>query len=124
MIQAPDQGPGIMRYESGDYEWSVIRPSSGSLSRLARVDPRGRTGRRFWAFWEGVSQARGCDRRHRYPDSAQATLVASDVEDTMPKIILLIAATALILCSIEVWAGGSRIATTDDAAVFVLSNAL
>jgi len=50
--------------------------------------------------------------------------VASDVEDTMRKIVLLIAATALILCSIEVWAGGSRIATTDDAPVFVLSNAL
>ena len=97
---------------------------SGRVGGLARVDPRGRTGRRFWAFWEGVSRARGCDRRHRYPDSAQATLVGSDVEDTMRKIILLIAATALILCSVEVWAGGSRIATMDDAPVFVLSNAL
>ena len=113
-----------MRYESGDYEWSVIRPSSGSLSRLARVDPRGRTGRRFWAFWEGVSQARGCDRRHRYPDSAQATLAASDVEDTMLRMIALIVATALFVFSVDVWAGGSGTADTDNAPVFVLSNAL
>src|SRR5439155_25922034 len=124
MIQAPDQGPGIMRYESGDYAWSVIGPSSGSSAGwLVSILGGGLAGD-FRAFWEGVSRARGCERRHRYPDSAQATLVASDVEDTMRKIVLLIAATALILCSIEVWAGGSRIATTDDAAVFVLSTAL
>jgi len=42
----------------------------------------------------------------------------------MRKLILLIAATALFLCSISVWAGGSRTETTDDAAVFVISNAL
>jgi hypothetical protein len=42
----------------------------------------------------------------------------------MRKRILLIAATALFLCSISVWAGGSQTETTDDAAVFVISNAL
>ncbi len=42
----------------------------------------------------------------------------------MRNIVLLIAATALILCSVEVWAGGSRTTTTDDAAVFIISNAL
>ncbi len=48
----------------------------------------------------------------------------SDIEGIMRKVILLIAATALILCSVEVWAGGSRTDTTDDAAVFIISNAL
>ena len=48
----------------------------------------------------------------------------SDMEGIMCKVILLIAATALILCSVEVWAGGSRTDTTDDAAVFIISNAL
>jgi hypothetical protein len=42
----------------------------------------------------------------------------------MRNIILLIAAAALILCSVDVWAGGSRTGTSDDAAVFVISNAL
>jgi hypothetical protein len=43
----------------------------------------------------------------------------------MRKIVLLIVATALILCSVEVWAGGSwTTASDDDAAVFVISNAL
>jgi hypothetical protein len=42
----------------------------------------------------------------------------------MLKIILLIAATGLFLCSIDVWASGSRTDTSDDAPVFVLSNAL
>jgi len=46
------------------------------------------------------------------------------MEGIMRKVILLIAATALILCSVEVWAGGSRTDTTDDAAVFIISNAL
>ena len=48
----------------------------------------------------------------------------SDIEGIMRKVILLIAATALILCSVEVWAGGSWTAATDEAAVFVISNAL
>jgi hypothetical protein len=43
---------------------------------------------------------------------------------TMRKIVLLIAATVLILGSVEVWAGGSRNTATDDAGVFVISNAL
>jgi hypothetical protein len=43
----------------------------------------------------------------------------------MRNIVLLIVATILILCSVEVWAGGSRTtASDDDAAVFVISNAL
>jgi hypothetical protein len=42
----------------------------------------------------------------------------------MRKIVLLIAAAALILCSVDVWAGGSWTGTTDDAAVFVICNAL
>jgi hypothetical protein len=46
------------------------------------------------------------------------------MEGIMRKIVLLIAATALFLCSVEVWAGGSRTDTTDNAAVFVISNAL
>jgi len=50
--------------------------------------------------------------------------MVSDEEGTMRKIVLLIAATALFLCSVDVWAGGSRTGTTDDAAVFVICNAL
>jgi hypothetical protein len=46
------------------------------------------------------------------------------MEGIMSKIVLLIAATALILCSVDVWAGGSWTTTSDDAAVFVISNAL
>jgi hypothetical protein len=42
----------------------------------------------------------------------------------MPKIVLLIAATVLLLLSVEVLAGGSRTAATDDAPTFVISNAL
>ena len=42
----------------------------------------------------------------------------------MRNIVLLIAAAALILSSVEVWAGGSWTAATDEAAVFVISNAL
>jgi hypothetical protein len=42
----------------------------------------------------------------------------------MRKLILLIAAIGLFLCSVDVWAGGSRTATSDDAAVFVICNAL
>ena len=42
----------------------------------------------------------------------------------MRKIVLLIAATTLILGSVEVWAGGSRTTATDDAPVFIISNAL
>jgi hypothetical protein len=42
----------------------------------------------------------------------------------MRKILLLIVATALILCSVDVWAGGPWTGTTDEAAVFVISNAL
>ena len=42
----------------------------------------------------------------------------------MRKIALLIAATVLFLCILEVWAGGSRTGTTENAAVFVISNAL
>jgi hypothetical protein len=46
------------------------------------------------------------------------------VEGIMRKTVLLIAAIALILGSVEVWAGGSRTGTSDEAAVFVISNAL
>jgi len=46
------------------------------------------------------------------------------MEAAMRKIVLLIAATALLLCSVDVWAGGSWTADTDDAAVFVICNAL
>ena len=42
----------------------------------------------------------------------------------MRKIALLIAATALILGSVEVWAGGSWAPATADAGVFVICNAL
>ena len=42
----------------------------------------------------------------------------------MRKIVLLIAATALLLCSVDVWAGGARTGATHDAAVFVICNAL
>jgi hypothetical protein len=42
----------------------------------------------------------------------------------MRKVVLSIVAAALILRSVDVWAGGSRTTTTDDAAVFVISNAL
>jgi hypothetical protein len=42
----------------------------------------------------------------------------------MRKVVLLIAATALFLCSADVWAGGLWTTATDDAPVFVISNAL
>ena len=42
----------------------------------------------------------------------------------MPKLVLLIAATTLFLCSIEVRAGGSWTTAANDAPVFVISNAL
>jgi hypothetical protein len=42
----------------------------------------------------------------------------------MLKIILLIAATALFLCSIDVWASGLRTADTYEAPTFVICNAL
>ena len=48
----------------------------------------------------------------------------SDVEDTMLRMIALIVATALFVFSVDVWAGGSGTADTDNAPVFVLSNAL
>ncbi len=47
-----------------------------------------------------------------------------DLEGTMRKIALLIAATALCLGIVEVWTGGSRTDTNENAAVFVISNAL
>jgi hypothetical protein len=65
----------------------------------------------------------GCERRHRCPEE-DGLSCSSDMEGIMRKIVLLIAATALFLCSVEVWAGGSRTDTTDNAAVFVISNAL
>jgi hypothetical protein len=46
------------------------------------------------------------------------------VEGIMRKIVFLIAATALLLGSVEVWAGASHDTTTHDAAVFVICNAL
>jgi hypothetical protein len=49
---------------------------------------------------------------------------ALGLESTMRKIVALIAAAALILGSVEVWAGGSWTTTSDDAGVFVISNAL
>ncbi len=58
------------------------------------------------------------------PTNAALNIVVSDEEALMRKMLLLIAAAALILCSVDVWAGGSRTDTTDDAAVFVISNAL
>ena len=58
------------------------------------------------------------------PTNAGLNIVVSDEEALMRKMLLLIAAAALILCSVDVWAGGSRTDTTDDAAVFVISNAL
>lgn len=51
-------------------------------------------------------------------------VLASDLEDIMRKIVLLIAATALILGSVDVWAGGSWTPVTNDAGVFIISNAL
>jgi hypothetical protein len=43
----------------------------------------------------------------------------------MRKIILLIVAAGLILCSLDVWAGNSsRTDIPENAAVFVISNAL
>ena len=65
-----------------------------------------------------------CDKRHRSVARVQVSFHQSTLEGTMRKLILLIATTAMFLCSISVWAGGSRTETTDDAAVFVISNAL
>jgi hypothetical protein len=66
----------------------------------------------------------GCEPGHRSDASNRATLHNPDVEGTVRQIVLLIAAMALFLCSVDAWAGGSRTAATDDAPVFVISNAL
>jgi hypothetical protein len=42
----------------------------------------------------------------------------------MPNVAMLILATILLFGSLEVWAGGSRTAATDQAPTFVISNAL
>jgi hypothetical protein len=42
----------------------------------------------------------------------------------MRNMIILIVATGLHLCSVDVWAGGSWTTATDDAPVFVISNAV
>jgi hypothetical protein len=69
------------------------------------------------ALWsEGVSGVTGVPNRMGYR--------ALGLESTMRKIVVLIAAAALILGCVEVWAGGSWITPSDDAAVFVISNAL
>jgi hypothetical protein len=63
----------------------------------------------------------GCEAGHRSGESSPAR---EDMEGTMRNIIILIVATGLLLCSVDVWAGGSRTDTTDNAAVFVICNAL
>src|SRR4051794_28035918 len=41
MIQAPEPGPSIMRYELTDYEWTAIRPFLPNKPRgVPRVDDR------------------------------------------------------------------------------------
>jgi len=44
----------------------------------------------------------------------------------MRRLILLLAGTALILCTVDVWAGGSRIAAENNEGgpTFVICNAL
>jgi hypothetical protein len=43
----------------------------------------------------------------------------------MRKLILLLIATALILCSVNVWAGGSRAVDNDEGGpTFIICNAL
>ncbi len=86
-------------------------------------------GRGAWTAFEGrIGQGRigGCERDHRSGELTRAILIQNrDVEGTMPRnIVILIVATGLFLCSVEVWAGGSRTDATDDAAVFVICNAL
>ena len=66
----------------------------------------------------------GCESGHRCRKSTRTILPASDVEGIMRKIVLLITATALFLCSVEVWAGGAWSTATPDSAVFVICNAL
>jgi hypothetical protein len=48
----------------------------------------------------------------------------TDLEGTMRKTALLLAVIALCLGIVEVWTGGSRTETTENSAVFVISNAL
>jgi hypothetical protein len=45
-------------------------------------------------------------------------------EGQMGKLILLITATAIFLCSFDVWASNSRNVETDTGPTFVISNAL
>jgi hypothetical protein len=66
----------------------------------------------------------GCEGGHRSGVSTPAIMLASDAEGIMRKIVLLITATALFLCSVDVWAGSSRTSADQDAPVFIISNAL
>jgi hypothetical protein len=71
-----------------------------------------------------VDRARECVRGVTGLGIGSGYISSRDVEGTMRMIVLLIAATALFLCSVDVWAGGSRTTAADDAPVFLISNAL
>jgi hypothetical protein len=51
-------------------------------------------------------------------------LAASEVEGTMPKVVLLIAASTLFFWSLDVWAGHARTDNPERDATFVICNAL
>jgi hypothetical protein len=81
---------------------------------------KGRNKRRGTA----VFLCEACEPHHKCAGSNALSCDGTDLEGTMRKIALLLAVTALCLGIVEVWTGGSRTDTSENAAVFVISNAL
>jgi len=85
-------------------------------------------GKAVWAGrgCRGLGEGRlgGCEEGHRSEESSPARVLHRTWRAPMRNIIILIVATGLLLCSVDVWAGGSRTDTADNAAVFVICNAL
>src|ERR1700712_2834272 len=55
MIQAPEPGPRMMRYELTDYDWTAIRPFLSNKPRgVPRVDDRRVLNGIFWILRSGA----------------------------------------------------------------------
>ena len=86
MIQAPEPGPRIMRYELADYEWTAIRPFLPTKQRgVPRVDDRRVLNGIFWilrsgAPWRDLPENIGPypQRRARPATTAPVTIIVAD----------------------------------------------